>query len=257
MVGFGIYFGMAAYKSNVLYEKTLHTIAKNSDIESMAKFKVEELKEKLSLGFFKNETKNRLLELEKLKKESKTSSRKYFILYMILVGIVFISTLFHLYNSYLFLAIFSFISLIFGLINPVLMITIHKNIEYLGDVILSFESKGILDSIYKLYEKSELVLASVIFLFSVLLPLFKSAFIIFAVWFRDFVSKRKIITFFKYVGKYSMIDVFVIAILLVYLSSNSNDISDANIAQGLYFFLLYLFLSIFLYFKVERELSLS
>jgi len=49
------------------------------------------------------------------------------------------------------IALASLITLLYGVITPILMIVIHKNVNYLGDIILSFESKTILGTIEHLY----------------------------------------------------------------------------------------------------------
>ena len=55
-----------------------------------------------------------------------------------------------------------------------MMVTIHKEVEYLDDVVLSFESKGVIGSITKLFESGDAVVAIVILLFSVLVPVTKT-----------------------------------------------------------------------------------
>jgi uncharacterized paraquat-inducible protein A len=154
-------------------------------------------------------------------------------------------------------AISSLISLILGLINPVLMVTIHKEVEYLGDIILSFESKGILGSITKLFENSEYAVGGAILLFSVIIPLTKILVVIFVLIFREFKFAHKVVNLFKHLGKWSMLDVFVVATLLVYLTSNNSDVSKAQIQIGLYYFLIYVILSMITTIKVESILAKS
>ena len=134
------------------------------------------------------------------------------------------------------------------------MVTIHKEVEYLGDVILSFESKGILGSISKLFESSEYAVGGAILLFSVIIPLSKILVLIFSLLFRDFEFANSLINFFKHLGKWSMLDVFVVAILLVYLTSNSGEVSHAEIQIGLYYFLIYVILSMITTIKVQKML---
>jgi uncharacterized paraquat-inducible protein A len=153
------------------------------------------------------------------------------------------------------LAISSLISLIFGLINPILMVTIHKEIEYLGDVILSLESKGILGSITKLLDNGEIAVAITILLCSVIIPLLKILTLIFTIIFRDYRFSHNLVSFFKHIGKWSMVDVFVVATFLVYLTSNKGDVSHAEIEVGLYFFLAYVILSMITTMKMQKVMS--
>jgi hypothetical protein len=149
----------------------------------------------------------------------------------------------------------TFISLIFGLINPILMVTIHKQIEYLGDVILSFESKGILGSISKLFESGESAVAITILLFSVLLPVLKSITLTFTLVFYKHSFSHAMVNFFKQIGKWSMIDVFVVATFLVYLTSDGQGVSKAEIQVGLYFFLAYVILSMITAIQTQKVLK--
>ncbi len=150
------------------------------------------------------------------------------------------------------LSIATMISLVFGLINPVLMVTIHKEVEYFGDVILSFESKGILDAIVKLFSTGESIIAIVILLFSVILPLTKTLTLVLILLFPSFKASHKVLNFLKHIGKWSMIDVFVVSTFLVFLASNNGEITHAKIENGLYFFLIYVFLSTITSIKIQK-----
>jgi uncharacterized paraquat-inducible protein A len=64
-----------------------------------------------------------------------------------------------------------------------------------------------------------------------------------------------IVIFFKWVGKWSMLDVFVVATLLVYLTSNGSDVSHAEVQAGLYFFLAYVIVSMLVSLSADKMLS--
>ena len=132
-------------------------------------------------------------------------------------------------------AVGALITLIFGLIAPIMMVTIHKEVEYLGDVVLSFESKGVIGSISKLFENGDVLVALVILLFSVLIPLLKTLSMIVVSVFMETPFAHGIVKFFKMIGKWSMVDVFVVATFLVYLTVNKGDVSRAEVEVGLYF----------------------
>jgi uncharacterized paraquat-inducible protein A len=137
------------------------------------------------------------------------------------------------------------------------MVTIHKEVEYLGDVILSFESKGIIGSITKLFENGDIAVAITILLFSVLVPLIKILTIIFTIIFKNFRFSHNLVAFFRHIGKWSMIDVFIVATFLVYLTNNGNGVSHAEIEVGLYFFLAYVILSMITTIKMQKVISPS
>ncbi|HIC78276.1 MAG TPA: hypothetical protein EYP02_03750, partial [Sulfurovum sp.] len=85
--------------------------------------------------------------------------------------------------------------------------------------------------------------ALTILLFSVIIPLLKIFTLIFVIVAKEFDFAHTIVNFFKILGKWSMIDVFVVAVFLVYFTSNQGDVTHAEIEVGLYFFLIYVLLS--------------
>lgn len=238
------HFGFKTYQNAKLYEATTITIAQQSNASTLAQGKIDRLTSAISFGLIKNKTQEQRSMLNKKQKEYKEISEKqfYYFIYT-LVAITVFSILCTLAHQTLLLALSSFISLIYGLVNPILMVTIHKNVDHLGDVILSFESKGILGSISKLFDTGENMVALTILLFSVIIPLLKIFTLIFVIVAKEFDFAHTIVKFFKILGKWSMIDVFVVAVFLVYFTSNQGDVTHAEIEVGLYFFLIYVLLS--------------
>lgn len=238
------HFGFKTYQNAKLYEATTITIAQQSNASTLAQGKIDRLTSAISFGLIKNKTQEQRTMLNKKQKEYKEISEKqfYYFIYT-LVAITVFSILCTLAHQTLILALSSFISLIYGLVNPILMVTIHKNVDHLGDVILSFESKGILGSISKLFDTGENMVALTILLFSVIIPLLKIFTLIFVIVAKEFDFAHTIVKFFKILGKWSMIDVFVVAVFLVYFTSNQGDVTHAEIEVGLYFFLIYVLLS--------------
>jgi len=250
------YFGIQSYKYAKQYEQTTSSIAKECNIDGLAQSKLDSIKATLSFGFIKNKTKMKLDKLRQEQSQNRLYSQQY-LYYFIATLIIFllISFIFDITENTLVFVIGSLLSLIYGLINPILMVTIHKEVEYLGDVILSFESKGIFGSIYKLFESNEYAVGGAILLFSVVIPLSKIVVLIFTLLFRNFKFVHTLINFFKHLGKWSMLDVFVVAILLVYLTSNSGEVSHAQIQIGLYYFLMYVILSMITTIQVQKVLK--
>ena len=244
-----IYFGIEAYSYAKAYEGATESIAKSCDASNLAQAKLDSITSKISFGLIEDKTK---IKLDKLKKEQSLNrdySYRYLYYFMVtLLIVIIVSLISSLVMGTILLALSSLISLIFGLINPILMVTIHKNIEHLGDVILSFESKGLFGSISKLFDNSEYAVALAILIFSIIIPFLKIVVVIFTIVFKEY----KLFHFFKHLGKWSMLDVFIVAILLVYLTSNSGEISHAEIQIGLYFFLTYVILSMITTIQVQK-----
>lgn len=253
-----VHFGIESYKHAKLYEQNTETIAKQCDANGLAQGKLDKLTSIISFGFIKNETKERLDRLKTEQNSNNTKSKDNLYYFMATIVFLIIISLFCSPRAgTMTLAIASFVSLIFGLVNPILMVVIHKEIEHLGDVILSFESKGILGSITKLFESGETAVAITILLFSVIVPLLKIITLIFTIIFRDYRFSHHLVEFFKHIGKWSMVDVFVVATFLVYLTSNKGDVSHAEIEVGLYFFLAYVILSMVTTIKMQKVISPS
>ena len=238
------HFGFQAYQNAKLYETTSISIANQSSASTLAQGKIDKITSAISFGLIKNKTKEKFDLIKKRQQEYKKNSERYFyyFIYTLIILIIF-SAVCTISHGTLLLALGSFISLIYGLINPILMVTIHKQVEHLGDVILSFESKGILGSISKLFNTGENMVALTILVFSVIIPVLKISTLIFVIIAKEFNFAHTIVRFFKLLGKWSMIDVFVVAVFLVYFTSNQGEITQAEIEVGLYFFLIYVLLS--------------
>ena len=151
----------------------------------------------------------------------------------------------------LLLGFASLITLLFGIFTPILMIVIHKSVDYLGDIVLSFESKTIFATIMHLYHDGNYPVAIAILLFSIIVPFVKTVSMIAVVLWKRFHIAAKLVNFFKHLGKWSMLDVFVVALLLVYLSAGSSENSYSQIESGLYIFLIYVIFSIITSIAVE------
>jgi hypothetical protein len=250
------YFGFKTYKEAKKYELSTNKIAAACDSNGLAAEKIDALTSIISLGLLPNKSKELLAQLKKEQNVAKVKSQKYLYYFLATLSVLLLfSFSCKLRAAAMLLSFVTFISLIYGLINPILMVTIHKQVEYLGDVILSFESKGIIGSISKLFESGEMAVAITILLFSVILPLLKSLTLTFTLLFHQHPWSSKLVSFFKQIGKWSMIDVFVVATFLVYLTSNSGGISHAEIQVGLYFFLIYVILSMITAILTQKVLD--
>lgn len=250
------YWGFRSYHAAKAYEHTNQTIAEQSDAASLAEAKLDHLTSVLSFGLIEDETKARFARLAQEQNRHHQATQRY--LYYFLATLLLIITIgftCSLTAQTFILATGSLYALILGLINPILMIIIHKEVEYLGKVVLSFESKGILDSVQQLLSKGEMTVGITILLFSVLIPFAKIMTLMIALIAKELHITTRLIGFFKYLGKWSMLDVFVVATFLVYLSSNNSDLTHAEIEVGLYYFLLYVLLSMVTTFQTQKVLT--
>ena len=250
-----LYLGSKAYKEAVLFEQHTQTLVSHQSIEEQANRKLEKLATSI-LGDLYTTTEVDLAPLKEKQQHSMRKAKKYTLYFMGLLLLLMLSFFLLSLRAFTFFgALASLITLVFGLIAPILMVTIHKEVEYLGDVVLSFESKGVMGSVIKLWESSDMVIAIVILLFSVIVPGLKVLSLLFISVFIENKFADKIVVFFKAIGKWSMVDVFIVAVFLVYLTSKDTDVSRAEVEVGLYFFLAYVIVSMIVSLTADKMLK--
>ncbi|WP_457603296.1 paraquat-inducible protein A [Nitratifractor sp.] len=248
--------GKEGYRAAVAFERSAALSASMMEAETVAKTRLKELASALTFGMVKNDLRQRLEKLRTIQQTLKARAQRWILLFGALSLLALLSAFVlspRLETGLLSLA--ALIALINGLITPILMVVVHKNVEYLGDVVLSFESKGILGSIAKLYHEGNLPIAAVILLFSVVLPMLKTLSLLFVSLYETRPFAAKLVRFFKHLGKWSMLDVFVVALLLVFLTSRGTDVSRAEAEIGIYFFLAYVILSMAASLAAEKMLK--
>lgn len=115
--------------------------------------------------------------------------------------------------------------LIVGLTQPIM--TVRKLWES--------NTYSIISGVSNLWEEKYYVLAVIIFFFSVIFPIAKLLALC-AVWFirLEDVARKKLIYFMEVFGKWSMLDVFVSAIIIVW--SKLGALASAKAENGIYFF---------------------
>jgi len=237
------------------YESASIKSASLMDSATIAKYKIKELASLLTFGVVENDIKQKLDTLRDEAKEAKVKSKERVTIFAILVLVILLSYFWLSLRVYTGLLSFSaLIALISGLITPILMIIVHKNIEYFGDVVLSFESKSIIGSIEKLYTNGSIPIAIAILLFSVIIPTIKTLSLLYISLFENRKFAKRVVLFFKHLGKWSMLDVFIVALLLVFFTSYSGDVSKAEAEIGVYLFLAYVILSMLASLSADRLL---
>jgi paraquat-inducible protein A len=101
--------------------------------------------------------------------------------------------------------------------------------------------------IYALYQDDELFLCGVLFTFSVLFPFLKLFYLLTLVISPDLPNEFKARTFstMEWLGRYSMTDVMVLALMIFYM--NSSGYTEANVLPGAYFFVASVLMTMFAY----------
>ena len=249
------YIGKEGYIGAKSYEQTISTISQHRDVSGVTEYKLGELANILTLGIVKNHKKELVDKLTIQKTEQKSHNDNLAIYFGLTAFVILLTYLLLSIRGFtIVVSLASIVALINGLITPIMLVLLHKDVEYLGDVVLSFESKSIIGSIEKLYTQGNLVLAGAILLFSILIPTVKSISLLIVSSFEYSPFASKMVRFFKHLGKWSMMDVFVVSLLLVYMTTGDSDISRAEIEIGLYMFLVYVILSIVASISADRML---
>lgn len=256
ILAFMVFFGSKAYTQAILYEKATIELVSYQDAGQQASLQLEKFAKRLFGDLYEDERKINLDKIREKQAHAMVKAQEYTFYFMCLLGTMLLSFfLVSLRTFTLFGSLSAMVTLMLGLITPILMVTIHKEVEYLGDIVLSFESKGVIGSIAKLFESGDVVVAIVILLFSVVTPVLKVLSLLFVSIFMESHFAHGIVKFFKMIGKWSMVDVFVVAVFLVYLTANKGDVSRAEVEMGLYFFLAYVIVSMLVSLSADRMLA--
>lgn len=136
------------------------------------------------------------------------------------------------------------ICLAVGLSTPILSLEAGKELPVIGETVFQFKSKGVLTTIDALRQSGNGWLALLLLTFSVIVPLLKTALVGVTWWSHDHHLSRKGLNLSHHIGKWSMADVFVVAILVAYFANSGEDLTEAEVQVGLLFFAAYVLLSL-------------
>ncbi len=230
-----------AYSAACNYERQTEIFTDHLKAEDKVVSVVKQLAEGISFGKYTGHSKEKqeleaiLKQREYYKQLSIIATISFFI--MMLVFLVFT------YKTNVFLPtmlMISLISLLVGLFAPILMMVAYQEVPVFGKVIFMFQSKGIISTIQTLWESDNLFVALPLIIFSVAIPILKT--LLMGIAFIQPLAAKSI-EIIKPLGKWSMADVFVVALLLTYFTTNQDNSTHAEVGVGLYFFLVYVILS--------------
>ena len=105
--------------------------------------------------------------------------------------------------------------------------------------------------VFGLYEDGQYVLATVVFFWSVVFPIAKLA-LLFWLWFgrTDAEQRAFVLRWLDKLGKWSMLDVFIVAILVV--AAKLGPLAEVNVEPGLYVFGAAVLLSMLVGARIEH-----
>lgn len=110
-----------------------------------------------------------------------------------------------------------------GIILPMFSLTMEMTAKVSASSLSSDlvnKELSLLNTIQELWHDERLLVAVLIFMFSICIPVIKTALVSWAYFKRNSEIERKILAFVAKIGKWSMADVFVVAVFLAILSTN-------------------------------------
>lgn len=134
--------------------------------------------------------------------------------------------------------------LVIGLCAPILSLVAYKDVAILGQVVFKYESKGIFTTIHKLVTSGNAFVGCLLLLFSVVTPVVKLVLCFMVLAASQTRRRSHLIAIIKGIGKWSMADVLVVAILLAFFAVGADQTTDSWLGHGLYFFAGYCVLSL-------------
>ena len=109
-------------------------------------------------------------------------------------------------------------------VTPSLTASLSKN---MADVEVFQQTRSIVGSVRRLYEVGSPVPATLILLFSVVVPFLKTALVGWAMFAADDTRRRRTLAFVEVIAKWSMADVFVVALFITYLAAMASQTTPA------------------------------
>jgi hypothetical protein len=117
------------------------------------------------------------------------------------------------------------------------------------------QTRSILGSVRHLYSVGSVTAATLILLFSVLVPFIKAMLVMWAVFHRDELQRARTLKFVEIIAKWSMADVFAVALIIAFLAAQASQAGggstlalvtfSATFGPGFYWFAAYCMFSLF------------
>ena len=120
-----------------------------------------------------------------------------------------------------------------------------------GEVEVYTQTRSIIGAVRNLYNVGSPLPATLILLFSVVVPVTKALLVVAATFMRDAVSRQRVLDFVAGIAKWSMADVFVVGLFITYLAAQATQTVpgqkgsapllafDASFGPGFYWFAAY------------------
>ena len=115
-------------------------------------------------------------------------------------------------------------------LTPQLTASLQRSVE---DVEVYEQTRSIIGSVRRLYEVGSPVPATLILLFSVVVPFGKAALVTWAAFMTDAHRRHRTVRFVEAIAKWSMADVFAVALFIVYLAAQASQTTPGSASPAL------------------------
>ena len=125
-----------------------------------------------------------------------------------------------------------------------------------GDFEVYTQTRSIIGAVRNLYDVGSWIPATLILLFSVVVPFTKALLVVAAAFMRNALTRQRVLNFVAAIAKWSMADVFVVALFITYLAAEATQTVpgqqgcapllafDATFGPGFYWFATYCLFSL-------------
>jgi hypothetical protein len=114
-------------------------------------------------------------------------------------------------------------------LTPEITASLQKSVH---EVQVYEQTRSIVGSVKQLYEVGSPVPATLILLFSVIVPLGKAALVAWAMFIADATRRARTLGFVEAIAKWSMADVFVVALFIAYLAAQATQTPPGDAAAA-------------------------
>jgi hypothetical protein len=112
-------------------------------------------------------------------------------------------------------------------LNPTITASLQQSVQ---EVQVYEQTRSIVGSVKQLYDVGSPVPATLILLFSVVIPFGKAALVAWAVFIAGAAQRRRTLGFVEAIAKWSMADVFVVALFIAYLAAHATQTQPGDAA---------------------------
>ncbi len=258
VTGFCTYLAYESWGQSLAYEHRISELSEKLSMSDNFKSKSKQVLETITFGWYPghSEELDALTELKSKAENHDKLAYKYTKLFIATLVLMFLIHGFLKSKiSIMAILLVTVVALITGWFAPILAIIAYQDIPVLGQTVFQFESKSIVSALQKLYQSGQVAIAVIIFVFTILTPIFKSLMLTVVLFSQNFHFSQKSVKLLKAIGKWSMLDVFVIAILVTYFTTKSGGATDATLQIGVYYFVAYVISSMLLTYliNIKRE----